>query len=158
MSLTISVPITVGGIILGIVVMTVLRNFVTLARVSAETLAKHEGTLLSTLIDGLRGMKSNKAMSMQNQLKKYLDDDVEKLAEMRKRIILSSSVLKNFQEPIQVFAIAIALFFLTSYWEGEIEQLLVLVLLFYRTGQGSVICKFIIKLSHLSRRFDSSIT
>ena len=135
MSLTISVPITVGGIILGIVVMTVLRNFVTLARVSAKTLAKHEGTLLSTLIDGLRGMKSNKAMSMQNQLKKYLDDDVEKLAEMRKRIILSSSVLKNFQEPIQVFAIAIALFFLTSYWEGEIEQLLVLVLLFYRTGQ-----------------------
>tara|TARA_B100000927_G_scaffold280031_1_gene264121 strand:- start:291 stop:1292 length:1002 start_codon:yes stop_codon:yes gene_type:complete len=72
---------------------------------------------------------------MQNQLKKYLDDDIEKLAEMRKRIVLSSSVLKNFQEPIQVFAIAVALFFLTSYWEGEIEELLVLVLLFYRTGQ-----------------------
>ena len=93
-----------------------------MARVSAKTLAKHEGTLLSTLIDGLRGMKSNKAMSMQNQLKKYLDDDIEKLAEMRKRIVLSSSVPKKLSGTNSGFCYCNkALFFLTSYWEGEIE-------------------------------------
>lgn len=135
MSMTISIPITLGGVFLGITVMFVLRNFVTLARVSAKTLAKHEGTLLSTLIDGLRGIKSNKAMGLQDRLQKYLEQDIDKLAAMRKRIILSSSVLKNFTEPVQVLGIAVALFLLSSYWQGGVEELLVLILLFYRTGQ-----------------------
>ncbi len=135
MSLTISIPITLGGIFLGMIVMFTLRNFVTLARVSAKTLAKHEGTLLSTLIDGLRGIKSNKAMGLQDRLQKYLDQDIEKLADMRKRIILSSSVLKNFAEPVQVLGIAVALYILSSYWDGGFEELLVLIMLFYRTGQ-----------------------
>lgn len=135
MSLTISIPITLGGIILGIIVMFILRNFVTLARVSAKTLARHEGTLLSTLIDGLRGIKSNKAMGLQDRLQKYLDKDIKKLADMRKKIVLSSSVLKNFAEPVQITGIAIALYILSSYWNGGFEELLVLIMLFYRTGQ-----------------------
>ncbi len=135
MSLTISIPITIGGVILGITVMLVMRNFVTLARVSTKTWVNSEATLLSTLIDGLRIMKSNKAMGMQARLQSYLSQDIDKIALMRKRIILSSAVLKNFQEPIQILAIAIALFFLTSFWKGAVEELLVLIVLFYRTGQ-----------------------
>jgi len=135
MSLTISIAITAGGVVLGLTVMLVLKNFVTLARVSSKTLAKHQGTLLSTLIDGLRGIKSNKAMSMQGRLQKYLEQDIERLAVMRKRIVLSSAVLKNFQEPVQVVGIAAALYTLTSYWTGGVDELLVLILLFYRTGQ-----------------------
>ena len=135
MSMTISLPITLGGVLLGLIVIFILRNFVTLARVSAKMLAKHEGTLLSTLIDGLRGIKSNKAMGLQDRLQKYLEHDIEKLATMRKRIILSSAVLKNFAEPVQVLGIAVALFLLASYWQGGVEELLVLILLFYRTGQ-----------------------
>ena len=54
---------------------------------------------------------------------------------MRKKIILSSSVLKNFAEPVQILGIAVALYMLSSYWDGGVEELLVLILLFYRTGQ-----------------------
>ena len=136
MSLTISVPISIGGILLGLIVMLALRKFVNLAKVSAKTLARHEGKLLSRLIDGLRSMKSNKAMGMQGRLQSYLEQDIEQLAVMRKRIILSSAVLKNFQEPIQVVGIAVALFTLSFYWKGGVEELLVLILLFYRTGQN----------------------
>tara|TARA_B100000963_G_scaffold17140_1_gene13106 strand:- start:23116 stop:24849 length:1734 start_codon:yes stop_codon:yes gene_type:complete len=135
MSLTISVPISLGGILLGLSVMFVLKNFITLARVSAKTLTKYEGKLLSTLIDGLRGIKSNKAMGLQVRLQNYLDKDIDQLAEMRKKIILSSAVIKNFQEPVQILGIAIALYILTSYWDGGVEELLVLILLFYRSGQ-----------------------
>lgn len=135
MSMTISLPITLGGVLLGLIVMFVLRNFVTLARVSAKMLAKHEGALLSKLIDGLRGIKSNKAMGLQDRHQKYLEHDIEKLATMRKRIVLSSAVLKNCAEPVQVLGIAVALFLLASYWQGGVEELLMLILLFYRTGQ-----------------------
>ena len=135
MSLTISIPVSLLGFLLGVTVMVSLSRYVALARVSAKSLAKYEGTILSTLIDGLRGIKSNKAMGMQDCLGSYLSADIDRLAVLRKRIILSSSALKNFQEPIQVLGIAAALFFLTSYWKGGPEQLLVLILLFYRTGQ-----------------------
>ena len=136
MSLTISVPVTLGGVLLGIIVMLILKGFVTLARVSAQTLTKHQGTLLSTLIDGLRSIKSNKAMGLQDRLQNYLEQDIKLIAGMRKRIILSTSVLKYFTEPIQVLGIAVALYFLTSFWDGGVEELLVLILLFYRTGQN----------------------
>ena len=89
--------------------------------------------LLSTLIDGLRGIKSNKAMGMQARLQSYLEKDIRQLARMRKRIILSSAVLKNFQEPVQVVGIALALYSLTSFWTASVEELLVLILLFYRS-------------------------
>lgn len=135
MSLTISVPITLAGVLMGLTVMFALKNFVTLAQVSAKTLAEHEGKLLSTLIDGLRGIKTNKAMGMQGRLQNYLIVDIKQLAVMRKRIILSSAVLKNFQEPVQVLGLALALYFSTSYWVGGVEELLILILLFYRTGQ-----------------------
>jgi len=49
--------------------------------------------------------------------------------------VLSGAVLKNFQEPVQIIVIAAALYFLTQYWEHGTEQLVVLILLFYRTGQ-----------------------
>ena len=135
MSLTISIPVSLLGFLLGVTIMVSLSRYVALARVSAKSLAKYEGTILSTLIDGLRGIKSNKAMGMQDCLGSYLSADIDRLAVLRKRIILSSSALKNFQEPIQILGIAAALFFLTSYWKGGPEQLLVLILLFYRTGQ-----------------------
>ena len=135
MSLTISIPVSLLGFLLGVTVMVSLSRYVALARVSAKSLAKYEGTILSTLIDGLRGIKSNKAMGMQDCLGSYLSADIDRLAVLRKRIVLSSSALKNFQEPIQILGIAAALFFLTSYWKGGPEQLLVLILLFYRTGQ-----------------------
>ena len=135
MSLTISIPVSLLGFLLGVTVMVSLSRYVALARVSAKSLAKYEGTILSTLIDGLRGIKSNKAMGMQDCLGSYLSADIDRLAVLRKRIVLSSSALKNFQEPIQILGIAAALFFLTSYWKGGPEQLLVLILLFYRAGQ-----------------------
>ena len=135
MSLTISIPVSLLGFLLGVTIMVSLSRYVALARVSAKSLAKHEGTILSTLIDGLRGIKSNKAMGMQDCLGGYLSADIDRLAVLRKRIVLSSSALKNFQEPIQILGIAAALFFLTSYWKGGPEQLLVLILLFYRAGQ-----------------------
>ena len=135
MSLTISLPITLGGVLLGFIVMLLLRKFVTLARISSQEATMHEGKLLSTLIDGLRDIKSNKAMGQQKLLQHYLGDDINKLARLKKKIVLSSAALKNFQEPVQVLGIAATVFFITTRVQFPIDELLILILLFYRTGQ-----------------------
>ena len=59
-------------------------------------MSNQQGILLSRLIDSLRGVKSNKAMGLENRLKNYLSNDINILAEMRKNSSEFSSI-KKFQ-------------------------------------------------------------
>lgn len=128
----ISPIVTLSGFLIGLLIILFLSKYVTLAKKSSNTLSKKQGVLLSRLIDSLRGVKSNKAMGLEQRLQNYLNIDIDILEKMRKKIILSSAVLKNFQEPILVLIISISMFFLLSKWMGGIESLLVLILIFYR--------------------------
>jgi ATP-binding cassette subfamily C protein len=134
-SLTISVLVTFIAFVTGFVVMMILSKHVGVSRAASKEYTMHEGVLLSVLIDGLKSIKTYKAMGLHSQLINYLKYDIDKLAEMRRKIVFSGAIIKNFQEPIQIAIIALSLYFLTKYWEGGIEQLIVLILLFYRTGQ-----------------------
>ena len=131
---TISPTITSFGILAGCVIMFFLKRYVTLAKKSSEIMSNQQGILLSRLIDSLRGVKSNKAMGLEERLLSYLNKDIEILANTRKKIVLSSAVLKNLQEPFIAITISISLFFLLSSWTNSFESLMVLILIFYRMG------------------------
>jgi ATP-binding cassette, subfamily C, bacterial len=135
MSLTLSVMVTVSAVILGALIMLVLSRYTKLAEKSSLKLTKHQGILLSVLIDGLKSFKIYKAMGMEKRLISYLNKDILQLSSMRKKIVYSSAILNNFQEPIQIIVISLGVYFLSVYWLGDIEQLIVLVLLFHRSGQ-----------------------
>jgi len=135
MSLMISIPVTLVGVVLGFVVMIMLRKYVGISRISSKKITKHQGVLLSSLIDGLKGIKTYKSMVAEHFLVKYLKDDIDKLAKMRKRVVYSNSVIKNFQEPVQIISIALVLYFLSQYWQDGVENLIVLILILYRVGQ-----------------------
>jgi len=134
-SLIISVPVTLFAFLIGFLIMLTLSKYIKLTKEASRESTKYQGALLSVLIDGLKNIKTYKAMGLHHSLSGYLQIDIDKLAEMRKKIVLSGAVLKNFQEPVQIIVIAAALYFLTQYWEHGPEQLVVLILLFYRTGQ-----------------------
>jgi len=135
MSLMLSVPVTIFSAILGFAIMLVLSRYNKLAKESSLKLTRHQGVLLSVLIDGLKSFKIYKAMGIEGRLVNYLNKDIAQLSKMRKRIVYSSAVINNFQEPIQIIVIALGVYFLTIYWTTGIEQLIVLILLFHRSGQ-----------------------
>ena len=88
-------------------------------------------------------------MGLEKRLQNYLFNDIDILAKMRRKIVLSSAVLKNFQEPFIVVIISISLFFLFSNWTGRIEPLIVLILIFYRMGM---------RIGHLQIYFQQIVT
>ena len=146
---SISPTVTSFGFLMGFIIMFFLSKYVTLAKKSSETMSIHQGVLLSRLIDSLRGIKSNKVMGLEKRLQNYLFNDIDILAKMRRKIVLSSAVLKNFQEPFIVVIISISLFFLFSNWTGRIEPLIVLILIFYRMGM---------RIGHLQIYFQQIVT
>lgn len=130
----ISMTVTFFGFLIGILIALFLSKYVSLAKKSSEIISEKQGVLLSRLIDSLRGVKSNKAMGLEERLKNYLSTDINVLAQMKKKIVFSSAVLKNSQEPALAIIISISLFFLLSSWTNSIESLIVLILVFYRMG------------------------
>lgn len=130
----ISMTVTFFGFLIGILIALFLSKYVSLAKKSSEIISEKQGVLLSRLIDSLRGVKSNKAMGLEERLKNYLSTDINVLAQMKKKIVFSSAVLKNSQEPALAIIISISLFFLLSSWTNSIEFLIVLILVFYRMG------------------------
>lgn len=145
----ISMNVTFFGFLIGILIALFLSKYVSLAKKSSEIMSEKQGVLLSRLIDSLRGIKSNKAMGLEERLKNYLSTDINVLAQMKKKIVLSSAVLKNSQEPALAIIISISLFFLLSSWTNSIESLIVLILVFYRMGM---------RIGHLQVYYQQLIT
>jgi len=134
-SLTISIPLTIAAIVLGVVMMRALRGLVKMARRASEKHTEVQRSFMSLLVDCLGNMKALKAMGRQNRFIDLLQKDIEQLYQVRKKNIISGIALKTLQEPIQVLAIALGLFFLLQYWTQRLESLFILVFLFYRMVQ-----------------------
>jgi ATP-binding cassette, subfamily C, bacterial len=132
---TISPWVTVSAFVFGGLMMWGLRSLVRIAREASKKQTKFQRIFMSLFIDCLGSMKPLKAMGRQEQFVKLINSDIEMLYEVRKKAIFSGVALKSFQEPLQIIAIAIGLFFLMDYWKGSLDSLLILVFLFYRMSQ-----------------------
>jgi len=135
MALTLSSIVTLMSIFFGVIMMIALRYFVQLARRASTLSTKHMASLISKLVEGLSGLKSIKAMAAQDNFEKYLNKDISQIQSVKKKIILSSSVLKNIQEPTIVLGASILIFYLFTNLENSQNSAILLILLFYRCLQ-----------------------
>ncbi len=135
MALTLSATVTIVSIVFGVIMMFSLRYFVKIAGFASKLSTKHMASLISKLIEGLSGLKSIKAMSAQDNLEKYLSKDIYKIQNLRKKIIISSSVLKNIQEPAIILGLSILVFYLFTFLENNQSSAILLMVLFYRCLQ-----------------------
>ncbi len=135
MAMTISANVTIMSLLFGIIAMFSLRYFVKIAGNASKLSTKHMASLISKLVEGLSGLKSIKAMSAQNNLENYLKKDISQIQSVKKKIITSSSILKNIQEPLIVLGASILIFYLFTYLEDDKSSAILLILLFYRCIQ-----------------------
>jgi ATP-binding cassette, subfamily C, bacterial len=135
LSFSLSKEVTLASYILGLFIMFLLRGFIKMARGAGEMQTSAHRTFLSNLVDGLTGLKPLKSMARINILRDYLADDIDLLCKARKKGMLSKVALNNIMEPLQIIPIALGLYFLMSFWKQDLDSLLVLILLFYRTLQ-----------------------
>lgn len=134
-SFSLSVSVTLAAYFFGILIMFFLRSFVTMAGKAGAMQTSTQKSFLSNLVDGLIGLKSLKSMSRIGQLDKYLTRDINSLCIAKKRATLSKVSLNNLQEPLQVIPITLGLYFLLNVMGDNLDILMVLIFLLYRTLQ-----------------------
>ena len=134
-SLSLSLTVTLAAYCFGILIMFLLRSFVTMAGKAGSKQTRAQRSFLSNLVDGLIGLKPLKSMSRINNLDNYLTKDINSLCIAKKRAILSKVTLNNLQEPLQVIPIILGLYFLLDVMSNNLDILMVLIFLLYRTLQ-----------------------
>jgi ATP-binding cassette subfamily C protein len=134
-SFSLSITVTLAAYFLGILIMFLLRSFVTMAEKAGSMQTRTQRKFLSNLVDGLIGLKPLKSMSRISQLDKYLTRDINSLCIAKKRATLSKVSLNNLQEPLQVIPIILGLYFLLNVMGDNLDILMVLIFLLYRTLQ-----------------------
>ena len=134
-SLSLSLTVTLAAYCFGILIMFLLRSFVTMAGKAGSKHSRAQRSFLSNLVDGLIGLKPLKSMSRINNLDNYLTKDINSLCIAKKRAILSKVTLNNLQEPLQVIPIILGLYFLLDVMSNNLDILMVLIFLLYRTLQ-----------------------
>lgn len=134
-SFSLSLTVTLAAYCFGILIMFLLRSFVTMAGKAGAMQTRTQRSFLSNLVDGLIGLKPLKSMSRIGQLDNYLTIDINSLCIAKKRATLSKVSLNNLQEPLQVIPIILGLYFLLDVMSDNLDILMVLIFLLYRTLQ-----------------------
>ena len=134
-SLSLSLTVTLAAYCFGILTMFLLRSFVTMAGQAGSMQTGAQRSFLSNLVDGLIGLKPLKSMSRIDNLNNYLTKDINSLCIANKRAVLSKVTLNNLQEPLQIIPIILGLYFLLDVLGNDLDILMVLMLLLYRTMQ-----------------------
>lgn len=134
-SFSLSLTVTLAAYCFGILIMFLLRSFVTMAEKAGAMQTRTQRSFLSNLVDGLIGLKPLKSMSRISHLDNYLTKDINSLCIAKKRATFSKVTLNNLQEPLQVIPIILGLYFLLDVMSNDLDILMVLIFLLYRTLQ-----------------------
>ncbi|MBW1802501.1 MAG: ABC transporter ATP-binding protein [Deltaproteobacteria bacterium] len=130
----ISWKVTVISFLIGIFITGLMAPLVRIARKAGASQTKVFQTLMVKLTELLTGMKPIKAMGAENKLGPFLEKESENLKKALQSQVMSSEMLKTFQEPLIVFFMAIGIYLIFAVWAEPVTSLLVMAFIFYRTA------------------------
>lgn len=133
LAMLISWQLTLAAAIATPIMLFVFHSRLTMARSSGRAQTHLEKTVLARITDTLQGIKPIKAMGAQQRLEPIIERDMLALLGALKQQIVASQTLKTMQEPVIVFLICIAVYFLVNSGKVDMSSLIGLALLFYRT-------------------------
>lgn len=132
MATMISWPITVAGLLTGLVASFCLRFLVRWARTAGGAQTRLYKSVLARLSDGLAGLKLLRSIGHEARLLDMLKHDIESMRHAERSQVISKKALNVVLEPIIVFLVAIGLYVAFSQGNHDISALLVLAFLFHR--------------------------
>lgn len=132
-ALLISWKVTLASLVVGGVIAGALSPLVRVARRAGVKQTEAFQSLLVQLTDLLSGIKPIKAMGRENQLGPLLESESRNLKKALQEQVLSTEMLKIFQEPLAILFMAIGIYMVLTHWSLPMTNLLVMALLFQRT-------------------------
>jgi ATP-binding cassette subfamily C protein len=115
-----------------VLILVISHNFVRLARKAGKGQTKWYASLLRTLTDLLRSVKSLKAMGREQQAEALLQRETHALRRELKREVLSNAALDGSQEPLYTIVLAIGIYAAIVHLSMELATVTFLVLILAR--------------------------
>lgn len=132
LALLVSPELTIAAVLTGAVIAVVLRPLVGTTRRAGQKLARYYEALITAITDGLAGIKPLKSMALEGRLGVMLEAQSDELNLNRRKQVLSKELLDNLREPILILFLAPCLFVALIWIEMPLEEIFVLVFLFFR--------------------------
>ena len=132
LAFAVSWQVSLAALVVSTISAVLLNRYVTIAGEAGQKQTLVGRSLLSRLIDGLKAMKSIKAMAREDQLHPMLKADIEALNETQRRQILSKESMIHYRDPITAIALGLGLYAVLTLWDLHLESLLLMALLFLR--------------------------
>ena len=133
LALAVSWEVTIAAVIAGAALFVSLNFLVGIARRAGVETKTAFSSLVSRLVDALSGIRSIKAMAIEDRLGPMLQLDNDRLFRATRRQLISKEVLQALQEPLIVIFLATGVFLIAAYWVVPFDQLIMMGLLFQRT-------------------------
>ena len=109
------------------------RYLIRYARQIGKRQARSYDELTRQLTDGLNGIKALKAMAAEDRLEPLLAAEAQNLNIAKRQHVVVSQLAQLGREPVAAIFMGIGLYFALTQWDMQLESVLVISLLFYRT-------------------------
>ena len=144
-ALLISWQMTLGGLLAGGLSALALSGFMGMARRAGEKQTKLLNSVATRLVDGLSGIKPLKAMACEDRVGPLLESEIRDLNKAKQRQILSIGAVRALVEPLFVVLLAAGAYLAFAIAHVQLEILIVLVILFWRSLLAVERCNPIIR-------------
>ena len=144
LALMVSWQVTLASIAVAGAIVALLWGLMRRTRSVGRENTKQMGSFTARLVEGLRAMKTLKALSAEDRIGPLLEKEVRDLEKSGRALTALTHYLRVLQEPLTVVALAVGIYLLLEVWEQPLESLVILTVLFTRTVgsinamQGSV--------------------
>lgn len=133
----VSWQISVFACLAGFIGAMVFTRFVRITREAGKRQTELLRSVSARLVEGLQGMKPLKAMACEHLLGPLLESEINELRLARRKEIFSFEARYALNEPLATVFLALGLFSAVTYWNADLEAMVVLGLVFWR-GLGRV--------------------
>jgi len=123
------------GLVGGLLLMTLLRRFVGVARSAGREQSRSMKSLVGRLVDALHGIKPLKAMAQEDQLTPIMETEAQALNNAQRRLVVAAQSLTALQEFTGVLVMAAGLFVAIRFWSVPFSVLVAMAFMFSRLVQ-----------------------
>ncbi|MEW6530039.1 MAG: ABC transporter ATP-binding protein [Thermodesulfobacteriota bacterium] len=133
LALLISWQVTLAAATCGLAIFLLLKGLIRVAREAGVKVTDSLNALSGGLVDGIRVIKTLKAMACEQLLAPFIARESETLKQAERLYWLSTHGLVALQEPLMVVVLAAGLYASVTIWQVPFENIMILGLLFWRT-------------------------
>ncbi|WP_341894445.1 ABC transporter ATP-binding protein [Ferrovibrio terrae] len=134
-AMLVSLPVALGALVTGFLMISVLSRYVRIARAAGEGQTQFLSSLMARFVDAIQGIKPIKSMALEKRFLPLLEHEARGLNAALERQVVATSAVRSLQEPVATVVMAGGLYIILSAGVAPITEIMVLALLFWRAAQ-----------------------